>query len=214
MNESIKTETPRKRDWSVVRKTQIVGVLIGVAITVGIIAYDKATAPHEPVDAAMLLSIVVLGPTAILCKTLGLTVHLYKDNGAGGSSNQFALSVLCVVIIVNSLIGFVAGTIIGKILPNKKLEPQKMNCWSILRRFVYCFLITGLVVPIGFNNGDSAGWNMPAIFALAGLFSGQREEIAFAIKIFGVLILPVTILLFGIWSFIASKKQKNKRPNL
>lgn len=113
MNESINPETQNKRGWSVVRKAQVIGILTGVVITVGVIAYDTATAPHEPVDAAMLLSLVSLGPTALIGKALGLTLHLYKDNGEGGSGNQLSLAVVCLVMVVNSLLYFAIGTFIG-----------------------------------------------------------------------------------------------------
>ena len=83
---------------------------------------------------------------------------------------------------------------------------------SILWRFIFCFYIAAIVTPVGFNNGHSAGWFLPAFFTLGGLFSGQHEEFFFALKIIGVAILPCALVLFGIWSMILFvKNERTKR---
>jgi hypothetical protein len=82
---------------------------------------------------------------------------------------------------------------------------------SFVWRFIFCFFVACLIAPVSFNNGHSAGWMVPAIFMLAGLFSGQRDEFLFAVKIIGFLILPMSLILFGIWSVILFLKKKKTK---
>jgi hypothetical protein len=120
MNEADPKEAVKKHGWSAMRKAQVVGAIIGAALTVAYVVYDRSSAPHDPVDLSTILGVFVVGPTALIWHLLGLNLHLYTDSYSAGNGpvpiTQVVVPVLCLIVIVNSLICLLLGTLFGWIL--------------------------------------------------------------------------------------------------
>lgn len=82
---------------------------------------------------------------------------------------------------------------------------------SSLWRFIFCFVVACLVTPAGFSNGHSEGGLLPVVFLLPGIFNGEREDFVSALKLIGFLVIPVSLLLFGIYSAVLRKRRASSQ---
>jgi len=79
---------------------------------------------------------------------------------------------------------------------------------SDLFRFVACFFLAAIVVPITTNNGHSAAYAF-SIFNLL-ISAGNAMEFLWALKIAGIFILPIALVMFLFWSWILYMKNRPK----
>jgi len=121
MNESKNNpEGQKKCRWPIVYTTQIIGALIGLVLTIGSIWLCAITAPHEAGgDFPTFMLMLVLIPTGIICRVSGMPLKLFVDNGVGGSSDQWSISTICLVAIINAVLFLLLGWLVGKLIQNK-----------------------------------------------------------------------------------------------
>ena len=117
MKEPNNPETLKKRGWSIIRKTQVIGTIIGGLSTIGIVAFCAVIPPQHLFDfSSLLLILTVVDPLTLICKVFGLSLKL--DNGSGG----FAFFPLCLVFIMNSVLGFLLGSLVGQLIKYKRAK--------------------------------------------------------------------------------------------
>ena len=107
-------EAPKRRGWSIVRKAQIIGALIGAIGTttfnlIGDIVHD----PHDFSWAGIILIFIDL-PTWLILKLFGQESLLSPDQGRGVILPYFLLG------LVNALLLFFVGTFIGLLIQKLK----------------------------------------------------------------------------------------------
>ncbi|SRR6266542_3762092 len=98
------------RSWSVVRKGQILGASAGAFLTVGITLLELITGPHEPFAPVDFAFMLVVLPIIQIYKMFGLTFFLSTDHGTGSG---LALIPWCIMLITNSFLLFLLGTMTG-----------------------------------------------------------------------------------------------------
>jgi hypothetical protein len=99
--------------WSIVRKAQIIGTLAGALVTVGFIIIYLTILPKGDIGAAMFI-MWLAWPAVLVCELFGWMSLLQADAGM-----NLVLS-WCLMIIINSFIGFLVGSIIGFIQKSVK----------------------------------------------------------------------------------------------
>jgi hypothetical protein len=111
MTESKNTETPKTRGWSawsVVRKGQIIGAAAGALLTVGAWAFTALYPSHRLFDLGSDVLMLSCLPAVLILSTL-----------SGQSKNWSVLNAfpgflgIALVFSVNSVLGFIAGSLVG-----------------------------------------------------------------------------------------------------
>jgi hypothetical protein len=115
------SQNPNGHPWSVVRKTQIIGTLLGLFLTIAamlVLSFHKHKGPVDPgadyIDIAASLGMLLAWPAIQLCTLCGM--DLRQPSG-------FSLAVLySLVVIINSFLSFLIGTLAGLMIKqaNKK----------------------------------------------------------------------------------------------
>ena len=105
------------------RKAQVIGAATGALLTVGITAIGMTSAPHEPftpIDVAYMFMVL---PIIHIYKIFGSTFWLSTEHGSGQ-----ALDVIpcCLMLITNSFLFFLVGTVIGSFVKTHKR--MRGNC--------------------------------------------------------------------------------------
>lgn len=111
MNESINQETPRKRawsSWSCVRRSQIFGAVVGMLLTIGIIVLCTLIRPNL-YSILGFLGDAIMAPSIWIARMFGLSSHWFVNDKTGGP----AVFPLCIMIIINAMLGFLLGTLVG-----------------------------------------------------------------------------------------------------
>ena len=101
----------KKPHWPIVRKCQIIGAITAAGITTIILA-----ASSVDFNIAWGLGGIILTPTGEIVKLFGLEKWLYNHEG-------FSVTPFIIGIIINAIIGFLAGTVVGFVI--KCLKTQK-----------------------------------------------------------------------------------------
>lgn len=134
--------------WSLIRKSQIVGVLIGALATlfpiiILLCAPAHSTKPMHGDDATALdersaLSVLVALPAILILKAIGCTSLLASNPG----TTKWVLGE-SLVVIVNSLLSFIAGTLVGWLMGKRKVANLALCCMAAtslcLFAPVHCF---------------------------------------------------------------------------
>ena len=102
-------------------KAQIIGALAGAIFTIGVVVFHKVSHPRYFDPSVTLLGLTFL-PTAVIYNLVGLPLNLFGDNGAGGSSNQWAIFPLCLAVIINSLLFCLLGRLVGVLIKENKTK--------------------------------------------------------------------------------------------
>ena len=101
------------RNWSIIRKAQVIGTLAGALFTIGTVVIYTSTGPHG-LDISFALLLLTIMPTL---KIFGMSIKaLSADNGAGSGGDYWAMWAmfpLCLVVITNSVLGFLLGSFVG-----------------------------------------------------------------------------------------------------
>jgi len=95
------------RRWSLVRKSQVIGTLIGVVLSSGIIGVTVVAEPQQPGGALWLLLLLVCWPACKAAKVLGWDLWLYSGD-QGFSWMAFGL-----IVLTDSLLFFLGGGFVG-----------------------------------------------------------------------------------------------------
>jgi NO-binding membrane sensor protein with MHYT domain len=102
------------RQWSVVRKAQVVGAAVGLLFPLGVTLLSAVTGPHELFDFYHVLAAFAFALPLSIMRSLGFEAIIY--NGENGYSwSTFALA-----IVISSFLYFVAGTAIGLLMNVRK----------------------------------------------------------------------------------------------
>ncbi len=98
--------------WSILRKAQVIGAISGLLLSLGIQSFFVGTAPHELFDSFSILWFIVSAVPLAIMRAVGIgTIHTGKF---GYSWITFTL-----VALINSLLFFVAGSVIGWLLKSR-----------------------------------------------------------------------------------------------
>jgi hypothetical protein len=106
------SENPKRCGWSIVRKAQIVGTLIGLVFTIAL-AITPAGGHQGYPDFAGFLMILFLMPTCIIFHK---DLHWFSNDYTGGILTQ----PLCLAVITNAILGFLIGTFFGWLIQKLK----------------------------------------------------------------------------------------------
>jgi hypothetical protein len=90
-------EAPKRHGWSIVRKTQVIGALASVLITIGILFL-----PGSIYSFSGLLAILTMAPAILVAKAFGKPMHWSVNDKTGGP----AVFPFCLIIITNAFLGF------------------------------------------------------------------------------------------------------------
>jgi len=112
MNESKNPDIQNKRGWSIVRKAQVIGALVGALWTIMINFIPPGGHEGYPDFVGMLL-ILTLMPT---CKILRVQLNWFTNYKTDGTDIEH----LCVAVIINLILGMLVGTFVGYIMKLKK----------------------------------------------------------------------------------------------
>jgi hypothetical protein len=107
-------EASKRRGWSIIRKAQIIGILVAVLFTVGTQIFYFLNPPQTILDLSVaLLLLSALPATLISSKVLGQHVDLLT----------YGLpKFLAITLTVNLILGFVVGTFIGWLIQKLKTK--------------------------------------------------------------------------------------------
>lgn len=118
MNEPKTFESQIGRRWPVIRRCQLAGFLVCAASTAGIMIYCAyiPSGGHEGLpDNAGFLQLASEYPTVIILRIFGVSWHWFVNNKTGGP----AVFPEFVAVIVNSILGVILGSFVGKLLQFK-----------------------------------------------------------------------------------------------
>src|SRR5580704_1159720 len=106
---TLKTQLPRKHDWSlwsVLRKAHIIGAAAGAVITTFVIVL---AALFHPSVFSMLgqTAMVMFQPAFVIAKTCGVSLAWFNNAKTGNP----AIIPSCFVVITNSCLGFLVGSL-------------------------------------------------------------------------------------------------------
>jgi hypothetical protein len=113
MSEPNNPEKPKQRgwsSWSVIRKAQIIMAAISALTTIVILTLCEVINPGYHNDLERVLGdagLYVMLPAALFVGLFGVAPHWFDLRGGA------AVFPLCVIILINSLLGFLCGTLIG-----------------------------------------------------------------------------------------------------
>jgi len=99
------SEKPKRCGWSIVRKAQVIGALVGGLFTIGAAFYCALIPPEHLFDFSDSLLFLITAP-----------IFLLVSRDAGGPMVVFE----CFAVIVNSFLCFLAGTFIGWLIQKFK----------------------------------------------------------------------------------------------
>jgi hypothetical protein len=116
MNESEEPGVVTKKRFSLLLKLQVIAALVGAIITLLVLyIYDK-TSPHQIGDSAWLLLSIIIYPAGVLTDFFNLPISLAKDNGHGGSSNEYSVLGVVFIAAVNALLLLLLTTLVGLLI--------------------------------------------------------------------------------------------------
>jgi len=123
MNESTNPEPQKKRgwsSWSIICKVQIIGALLGAFPTIGIIVFCAMIPPggHQgfPDFPGFLLDLSEYPTAIIVCSVFGMSLNWFTNNSVGGP----AFFPECAAVIVNTILFFIVGSIVGVLIKKYK----------------------------------------------------------------------------------------------
>src|SRR5688572_4032123 len=103
------------RTWSIVRKAQIIGALLGSFGTVGFsLVLGVFNDPHQMFNFPFVIHFLICLPTWILLRFIG------RESVMVGNSDHWPLVALLLMGLVNAILLFVLGTLAGWILQRYK----------------------------------------------------------------------------------------------
>jgi hypothetical protein len=98
------------RNWSVLRKAQTLGAVGGGFGTFIFFACYASTAPHSFFSFSGIMLVLFISPTKLLAQLFNMTVWLTKNHG---SSNEWDVSTICLMAVINTFLLILVGTLVG-----------------------------------------------------------------------------------------------------
>jgi hypothetical protein len=106
------------RNWSTVRKAQVVGAVVGVFLPLGITSLGVVTGPHEIFDLFSILEEIIFTPPTLVMQALGLNTITYTGE------DGILWATFTLMVFINSLLYLVAGSLIGLLLNLRRNSRQ------------------------------------------------------------------------------------------
>jgi hypothetical protein len=108
-----------KRNRFNARKASVIGASIGALFTIGVYLWAVMIPSKTLFNFSGYVILQTLEPTVLIAKAFGKNMHWFANDSTGGP----AIFPAFLVVITNSILGFVFGAIIGKLIKfrnNKK----------------------------------------------------------------------------------------------
>jgi len=107
------SENQKRCGWSIERNAQTVGVTVAVLLTISAFITNTGSGSRDPFGGTWILLAVALWPTEQIYNAFGYTLILWENN-------QWRVFSLCLVFFINSVLLFLAGTIVGCLIQRLK----------------------------------------------------------------------------------------------
>jgi hypothetical protein len=105
------------RGLSVIRKAQVIGTLSGLLVTVGILAGYNNPEGYPLFSNATMFTGLNQIPTHLIAYIAGLDVKFYIEHGTW---SERVVSTMYLMVFINTLLSFLAGTAIGWCVDKRK----------------------------------------------------------------------------------------------